>query len=1177
MPAKPSVNKCDEHNSMVNRHIGTAYDNVRIVAEHIEEVITVSEGIEPISLYLGAFTAPPTEGWNNEPLKSGNFYLNTTENTLDYYDADEMIWVSVDEETVVQAAQTAVAARDAAILAQVAAELAETNAESSAAAALLSEQNAALSEANSAASATAAATSETNAATSEANALASENAAKASETAAALSESNAATSETNAANSASAAATSEANAGASESAAANSAVVAAGYAADAEAAFDNFNDQYLGAKATDPTVDNDGNPLQVGATYWNTTTNDLRFWNGATWDVPEQTAIQAANDAVAARDDAQISETNAAASAAAASTSESNAATSEANALASEQAAATSASNASTSETNAAASASSASTSASNAATSETNAATSETNAATSASNAATSEANALASANAAALSESNAATSENNAAFSASDAAGSATSASNSASSAASSASAAQTSASQAATSASNAATSETNAATSASNAATSETNAAQSAADADQSYQDTVAALATVNAELDRQATVEDVVDTRASLGSPLNPVDLEDKAAGYQFTDQDMPVSDWFSKMSVKGWNADYYAWEIGSGAGQTAGSSDNLKLWFRTGSDLTWNTWEEVYTSGNKPTASDVGAYTTAQVDAIETGLQNQINTLDGEVVKTSGDQSISGNKIFTTNVITTTIRRAVGADQGLIMFGGGSTRLGGSGSAAGIQIRPNGLDTGNTDFDYFAVKPTGVLQYEGTENMSLVRASNQHGFFAYADGRTFVTGNGNDMEFRPRGLSNTDRRLILRENGSIVHEHSGGAAYTFQDAVNTGVGSSSYFAWTHDDGVRRGFMGFGSSANDNFTIFNDAANNNLVLKDDGNIRVNATGDGTTEFESPGATKLDLIRNNGDTNVNIRYTSTSGNDVYAGKTNTNFAIGKAPDLSSSVNQWMIIGDPAATFRVPVVLDGGSPSSSHAIRRDWAEDNLFQRNVQSVTSQDWNTLFTTGFSSVNNGTGLNQPNAPTVGNAYTYGSLLAMSHTNTNSGVKTQLYFPHNSPNADTSPRLPFYRSGYTSDYGSWRTLLTFQYADGRYTQISSDIRLKTDIKEVRGALDLVNQFGTYSFIKENAEITQILEEDGKYDGSDEHYRYEVGFIAQEVEKVFPHLVKDDARGYKAIKTGDNTLIGVAYQAIRELNHENDKLKAKNQELEERLAAIEAKLGL
>jgi hypothetical protein len=39
----------------------------------------------------------------------------------------------------------------------------------------------------------------------------------------------------------------------------------------------------LGAKASDPSVDNDGNPLVTGAMYFNTTTTTTRVYNGSGW------------------------------------------------------------------------------------------------------------------------------------------------------------------------------------------------------------------------------------------------------------------------------------------------------------------------------------------------------------------------------------------------------------------------------------------------------------------------------------------------------------------------------------------------------------------------------------------------------------------------------------------------------------------------------------------------------------------------------------------------------------------------------------------------------------------------------------------------------------------------------------------------------------------------------
>lgn len=144
-----------------------------------------------------------------------------------------------------------------------------SDAAASAAAALASETAASTSETNAATSETNAATSATNSATSATNSATSATASATSATAAATSETNAATSETNAATSA--------------TAASNSATSAASSAASALAAFDNFDDTYLGPKASDPTVDNDGDPLTGGDLYYNTTSNVMKVYTGSAW------------------------------------------------------------------------------------------------------------------------------------------------------------------------------------------------------------------------------------------------------------------------------------------------------------------------------------------------------------------------------------------------------------------------------------------------------------------------------------------------------------------------------------------------------------------------------------------------------------------------------------------------------------------------------------------------------------------------------------------------------------------------------------------------------------------------------------------------------------------------------------------------------------------------------
>jgi microcystin-dependent protein len=93
----------------------------------------------------------------------------------------------------------------------------------------------------------------------------------------------AATSATNAASSASASASS-ATASASSATSAASAQAAAETARDQTfAAFDSFDDRYLGAKSSDPTVDNDGNPLVAGALYFNTVSSAMKVYTGSVW------------------------------------------------------------------------------------------------------------------------------------------------------------------------------------------------------------------------------------------------------------------------------------------------------------------------------------------------------------------------------------------------------------------------------------------------------------------------------------------------------------------------------------------------------------------------------------------------------------------------------------------------------------------------------------------------------------------------------------------------------------------------------------------------------------------------------------------------------------------------------------------------------------------------------
>ncbi|AGH57625.1 tail fiber protein [Pseudoalteromonas phage pYD6-A] len=211
----------------VDKYINTAYDEMKSLSDNLDDLLVVAATLPQLTKYLGSYSVPPTERPNGDTLEDGDYYFDTTSNAIVYYNLSMDSWFAIDPSELVQARDEAVAARDAAQASQAVAELEASNASESAI-----------------------------------SALNSENAASASQAAAASSESNAHNSELSAS---------------------SSAIAAAQSSLDAETVFDNFNALYLGAKTVEPLLDNEGNPLQVGATYWNSNNNLLYYWDGSTW------------------------------------------------------------------------------------------------------------------------------------------------------------------------------------------------------------------------------------------------------------------------------------------------------------------------------------------------------------------------------------------------------------------------------------------------------------------------------------------------------------------------------------------------------------------------------------------------------------------------------------------------------------------------------------------------------------------------------------------------------------------------------------------------------------------------------------------------------------------------------------------------------------------------------
>jgi hypothetical protein len=373
---------------VVEKYIGTDVDDVISVANSIDEVIVVANNIDDVVSvannetninivaenigttlkYLGASTSNPTQRLNGDPLEAGDYYYNTFSDTFFYLDSDLTSWTEADIEGILESASEAEAAK-------IAAELSAVNAQASEAAALASEQNAKNSEnistANEIATSADVVITNADAVTTTNNALittANKNQTQADSIATANDALNTGAdrvqtgldrvyTEANAAST-----LADAQQTASDRVQTTSdAIQTSSDRLAVESLYDTYDDRYLGSKASDPTVDNDGDPLNIGAVYFNTVSNSTRFYNGVIWETPNEAATEAAliastkaSEANTSAINALNSENEADASAISAATDALTATTQAAIAQASEINASNSASNASSSESNAA-------------------------------------------------------------------------------------------------------------------------------------------------------------------------------------------------------------------------------------------------------------------------------------------------------------------------------------------------------------------------------------------------------------------------------------------------------------------------------------------------------------------------------------------------------------------------------------------------------------------------------------------------------------------------------------------------------------------------------------------------------------------------------------------------------------------------------------------------------
>lgn len=186
--------------------------------------------------------------------------------------------------------------------------------------------------------------------------------------------------------------------------------------------------------------------------------------------------------------------------------------------------------------------------------------------------------------------------------------------------------------------------------------------------------------------------------------------------------------------------------------------------------------------------------------------------------------------------------------------------------------------------------------------------------------------------------------------------------------------------------------------------------------------------------------------------------------------------------------------------------------------------------------------------------------------------FGPLATKSHAQYDGS--TRYTGPYTTYPSAYTPYAVYYPSAYVyttypaTTYDAY-ALYTTIYATAYYpvTTYYSDARLKKNITPVAQSLKKVNELGGYTYLWKDASKDQSLQ---------------TGLLAQEVERLFPELVKKDPAG--TLMVNYIGLIPHLVESIKQLTTENSQLKSQNVASADqnlvilrKLEALEAKMNV
>ena len=806
------------------------------------------------------------------------------------------------------------------------------------------------------------------------------------------------------------------------------------------------------------------------------------------------------------------------------------------------------AANAASSALAASSSASAAATSASSAGTSASNASSSKASAAASASSAAASATSATASKVAAAASETAAGASETAAAASESAAATSASNAASSASSASTSASTATTQASSATSSATTATTKASEAVTSASNAATSETNAASSASAASSS-------ASSASASADAALSALDSFDDRYLGQKTSNPtVDNDGNAliAGalyFNTTDSVMKVYEG----SV--WVAAYASL---SGALLQVNNLSDVANVIASRTNLGLGTAATTDATDYATAAQGATADTAVQPNTSPTFTGIDVTgTVVADGLEVSGDVYFTQNTnadVFITATPTTSSRIWFGdtdsstaasiqyqhSNDSLKFATNGNTermRITSAGDVGiGTSLPTDKLHVSGESFPNIKIETNSVSSGDSTLDLVGYRTTNSPvGYLKFWNNATSPTELARVTSYR-EGADNTGNLLFYTSSAGSLGERM-----RIDSAGNIGIGTSSPstdldvfggIRSTASGGYNQitttsiGDAAFNNNGNNWLTVKNGVPANAMRIDSAGNVGIGATSPSQLLEVRGAAARIRITDTDTSGTTGIEFVDSANTvdaEIEVGNSTQYFAVktagSEAMRIDGAGNVGIGTDSPASRLHVS---DSGAVADNCFNVSTPANDNVLLGANLVVDAAGNYTKPATSIS----GAGILFEG---INSADNHGSIqfLSAPDTNTVSATPLERMRIDSAGNVGIGTSAPSYKLHVDGDI----------YATGNVTAYS-DIKLKTNIRTIEGALDLVGKMRGV-----------------RYDRIDTG-EASVGVIAQEMREVLPEVVteKDGAIG-----VAYGNISGVLIEAINELRAEVTELRA------------------